>query len=76
MNSKVDVIAASSERLPYPQDRSRYFGSVRRRRRLVFSFYSPDGNEIAMPIASMSAYLKQEFPWWKVLRTGINTQGC
>ena len=68
MNSKVDVIAASSERLPYPQDRSRYFGSVKKETlRLVFSFYSPDGNEIAMPIASMSAYLKQEFPWVEVL---------
>ena len=68
MNSKVDVIAASSERLPYPQDRSRYFGSVKNETlRLVFSFYSPDGNEIAMPIASMSAYLKQEFPWVEVL---------
>lgn len=68
MNSKVDVIAASSERLPYPQDRSRYFGSVKKGTlRLVFSFYSPDGNEIAMPIASMSAYLKQEFPWVEVL---------
>ena len=68
MNSKVDVIAASSERLPYPQHRSRYFGSVKKEAlRLVFSFYSPDGNEIAMPIASMSAYLKQEFPWVEVL---------
>ena len=33
----------------------------------MFSFYSPDGNEIAMPIASMSAYLKKEFPWVEVL---------
>ena len=33
----------------------------------MFSFYSPDGNEIAMPIASMSAYLKQEFSWVEVL---------
>ena len=68
MNSKVDVIAASSEQLPYPQDRSRYFGSVKKETlRLVFSFYSPDGNEIAMPIATMSAYLKQVFPWVEVL---------
>lgn len=68
MNSKVDVIAASSERSPYPQERSRYFGSVKKETlRLVFSFYSPDGNEIAMPIASMSAYLKKEFPWVEVL---------
>ena len=60
MNSKADVIAMSTERTPYPQAKSRWFGSVKRERlRLVFAFYSPDGNEIAMPIASMSAYLKR-----------------
>ena len=64
MNSKADVIAVSTERPAYPQDKSRWFGSVKKERlRLVFSFYSPDGNEIAMPIASMSAYLKRDFPW-------------
>jgi radical SAM superfamily enzyme YgiQ (UPF0313 family) len=31
--------------------------------RVVFAFYSPDGNEVSMPIASMSAYLKRDFPW-------------
>ena len=39
----------------------------RKKLRLAFSFYSPDGNEIAMPIASMSAYLKREFPDVEVL---------
>ncbi|MEX2131523.1 MAG: radical SAM protein [Pseudohongiellaceae bacterium] len=64
MNSKADVIAFSTERTPYPQDKSRWFGSVKAERlRLVFSFYSPDGNEIAMPVAAMSAYLKRDFPW-------------
>ena len=63
MNAKADVIAASSERPAYPQDKSRWFGSVKKERlRLVFAFYSPDGNEISMPIASMSAYLKRDFP--------------
>ena len=63
MNSKVDVIAVGNERPVYPQDKSRWFGSVKEKTlRLAFSFYSPDGNEIAMPIASMSAYLKREFP--------------
>ena len=63
MNSKVDVIAVGNERPVYPQDKSRWFGSVKKKTlRLAFSFYSPDGNEIAMPIASMSAYLKREFP--------------
>ena len=63
MNSKADVIAVSTERPAYPQSKSRWFGSVKGRKlRLVFSFYSPDGNEIAMPIASMSAYLKRDFP--------------
>jgi radical SAM superfamily enzyme YgiQ (UPF0313 family) len=64
MNSKADVIAISTERPPYPQDKSRWFGKVAKERlRVVFSFYSPDGNEIAMPIAAMSAYLKRDFPW-------------
>lgn len=68
MNSKADVIAVSTERPAYPQDKSRWFGSVKGERlRLVFSFYSPDGNEIAMPIASMAAYLKRDFPWVDVM---------
>lgn len=68
MNSKADVIAISTERPAYPQAKSRYFGSAKGEKlRLVFSFYSPDGNEIAMPIASMSAYLKRDFPWVEVL---------
>jgi anaerobic magnesium-protoporphyrin IX monomethyl ester cyclase len=68
MNSKADVIAVSTERPAYPQEKSRYFGSVKKEKlRLVFSFYSPDGNEIAMPIASMSAYLKRDFPNVEVL---------
>ena len=68
MNSKANLIAASTERLVYPRHKSRYFGSVKRHRlRLVFAFYSPDGNEIAMPIASMSAYLKRDFPEVEVL---------
>lgn len=71
MNSKADVIAISTERPVYPQDKSRYFGAAKKENgkklRLVFSFYSPDGNEVAMPIASMSAYLKRDFPWVEVL---------
>ena len=63
MNSRADSILATTGRAFYPQHKSRFFGSVKRRKlRLVFSFYSPDGNEIAMPIASMSAYLKRDFP--------------
>lgn len=68
MNSKADVIAISTERPAYPQNKSRWFGSVKNEKlRLVFAFYSPDGNEIAMPIASMSAYLKRDFPWVEVM---------
>ena len=68
MNSKADVIAISTERPAYPQDKSKWFGSVKSERlRLVFSFYSPDGNEIAMPIASMSGYLKRDFPYVDVM---------
>ncbi|MDG2420879.1 MAG: hypothetical protein P8N40_04200, partial [Gammaproteobacteria bacterium] len=68
MNSKADIIAVSNELSAYPQQKSRFFGSVTKQKlRLVLSFYSPDGNEIAMPIASMSAYLKRDFPWVEVL---------
>ncbi len=68
MNSKADVIAISTERPAYPQDKSRWFGTATKDKvRVLFSFYSPDGNEIAMPIASMSAYLKRDFPWVEVL---------
>lgn len=68
MNSKADLIAVGNDRPVYPQDKSRWFGSVKKKTlRLAFSFYSPDGNEIAMPIASMSAYLKRDFPHVEVL---------
>jgi anaerobic magnesium-protoporphyrin IX monomethyl ester cyclase len=68
MNSKANLIAASTERPAYPQDKSRWFGSVKKESlRVVFSFYSPDGNEISMPIASMSAYLKRDFPSVEVI---------
>ena len=64
MTSKAEIIAASSSLPVYPQHKSRFFGSVSQEKlRLVFAFYSPDGNEIAMPIASMAAYLKRDFPW-------------
>ncbi|PCH59245.1 MAG: hypothetical protein COC19_07365 [SAR86 cluster bacterium] len=67
MNSKIDVIAITTEGPVYPQEKSRYFGFVKRENpRLAFSFYSPDGNEISMPVASMSAYLKRDFPWVEV----------
>lgn len=72
MNSKADVIAISTGLAAYPQDKSRWFGAVKRERlRVVFAFYSPDGNEIAMPIASMSAYLKRDFPWVDVVLEAI-----
>lgn len=69
MSSKADVIAISNERPFYPQELSRWFGKKAsgEKLRVVFSFYSPDGNEIAMPIASMSAYLKRDFPWVEVI---------
>lgn len=68
MNSQAQMIAVSSGAPIYRKEKSRYFGTVTRKKlRLAFSFYSPDGNEIAMPIASMSAYLKREFPDVEVL---------
>lgn len=68
MSSIADVIAVSSEKPVYPQSRSRWFGlAPDRRLRVVLSFYSPDGNEVAMPLASISAYLKRDFPWVDVM---------
>ena len=71
MNSKAEIIAGSS--LPvYPQHKSRFFGSVSKKLRLVFAFYSPDGNEIAMPIPSMTAYLSAIFPGRSVARACLD----
>lgn len=68
MSSIADVIAVSSDRPMYPQAKSRWFGQAAGKKlRLVLSFYSPDGNEVAMPLASMSAYLKRDFPWVEVI---------
>jgi radical SAM superfamily enzyme YgiQ (UPF0313 family) len=64
MSSIANVIAISRERPVYPQALSRWFAKTAGRPlRLVLSFYSPDGNEVAMPLASISAYLKRDFPW-------------
>ncbi len=68
MSSIADVIAVSSVKPIYPQAKSRWFGKAAGQKlRLVLSFYSPDGNEIAMPLASMSAYLKRDFPWVEII---------
>ncbi|MDT8428441.1 MAG: radical SAM protein [Pseudomonadales bacterium] len=68
MSTVADVIAVSSIKPVYPQQKSKWFGRANGRKlRLVFSFYSPDGNEIAMPLASMSAYLKRDFPWVEII---------
>lgn len=64
MSSIANVIAISRERPVYPQALSRWFAKAAGRPlRLVMSFYSPDGNEVSMPLASISAYLKRDFPW-------------
>jgi anaerobic magnesium-protoporphyrin IX monomethyl ester cyclase len=68
MSSIADVIAVSSVRPVYPQAKSRWYGEANGKTlRLILSFYSPDGNEIAMPLASMSAYLKRDFPWVEII---------
>jgi anaerobic magnesium-protoporphyrin IX monomethyl ester cyclase len=68
MNSIANVIAVSTEKPVYPQHKSRWFGlAPGRKLRVVLSFYSPDGNEVAMPLASISAYLKRDFPWVEVI---------
>lgn len=69
MATNADLIAVSSERPAYPQAKSKWFGKTaeKKKLRLVFSFYSPDGNEVAMPLAAMSAYLKRDFPWVEVI---------
>jgi radical SAM superfamily enzyme YgiQ (UPF0313 family) len=40
---------------------------------LVLTFYSPDGNALSMPLASISAYIKQTLPNVKVHLVVINT---
>ena len=68
MSSRADVIAVSNAKPPYPQSRSRWIGKAAGEKlRLVLGFYSPDGNEIAMPLASISAYLKRDFPWVEII---------
>jgi len=68
MNSPAQVIAASSGDPVYPRHKSHFFGTVTRPKlRLVFFFKQKTAYEIAMPIASMSAYLKREFPDVEVL---------
>tara|TARA_B100000959_G_C14971093_1_gene619743 strand:+ start:1139 stop:2614 length:1476 start_codon:yes stop_codon:yes gene_type:complete len=68
MNSKTDIIAVSGELSTYAQQQSRWFGKAGRNKfRLVFSFFSPDDNEISLPLASMSAYLKREFPFVEII---------
>ncbi len=67
MSSIADVIAISSERPVYPQHKSRWFGRAPGRKlRVVLSFYSPDGNEVSMPLASIAAYLRRDFPWVEI----------
>ncbi|MGJ8690506.1 MAG: B12-binding domain-containing radical SAM protein [Gammaproteobacteria bacterium] len=69
MATNADLIAVSSERPVYPQSKSKWFGKAagKKKLRLILSFYSPDGNEVAMPLAAMSAYLKRDFPWVEVI---------
>lgn len=69
MSTAADLIAVSSDKPAYPQAKSKWFGKAAgsKKLRLVFSFYSPDGNEVAMPLAAMSAYLKRDFPWVEVI---------
>lgn len=64
MNSKSDVIAISMSDSGYPQSLAHWFGSKKsaKRLKLVLSFYSPDGNEVSLPIASMVSYLKRDYP--------------
>ncbi len=61
MATSQSVIASSGDGPHYDTEQSRWFGKYAGRKlRVLFSFYSPDGNEISMPIASMSAFLKRE----------------
>jgi len=57
MHATANVIAISSDRPLYPQSNSRWFGCAAQKQklRLVLSYYSPDGNEVSMPLASISA---------------------
>lgn len=62
------VIASTTGHSSYLRGQSLWHGKKKGRTlRILFSFYSPDGNEISIPIASMSAYLKREYPTVEVL---------
>jgi hypothetical protein len=63
-----EIIAFSGDSAHYQQDKSPWFGKADGEKlRLVFSFFSPDGNEISMPIASMTAFLKRDYPWVEII---------
>jgi len=71
-NQTASLIASNSTRTPNKSSKSIWQGrNSGERLRLVFSFYSPDGNEISIPIASMSAYIKRELDFVDVILAPI-----
>lgn len=64
MNAKSDLIAVGNSSIDYPQSKAKWFGSKKgsKKFKLLLSFYSPDGNEVSLPIASMTSYLKRDYP--------------
>ncbi|MEZ5489703.1 MAG: radical SAM protein [Gammaproteobacteria bacterium] len=64
MSAVPEIIAIESDKPVYDHHKSKWYGKVKSERlSLVLSFYAVDCNEISMPLASISAYLKREFPW-------------
>jgi radical SAM superfamily enzyme YgiQ (UPF0313 family) len=62
------LIASNASKAVYPLENSIWFANSKRKKfRILFSFYSPDGNEISIPIASMSASIKEQFDFVDVL---------
>ncbi len=72
MQAAESLIASTAQSSGYSANQSRWHGVLQGRKiRLALSFYSPDGNEISIPLASISAYLKAEFPDMEVILTPI-----
>ncbi len=72
MQTAESLIVSSAQTPEYPRHKSRWFGRLPARQlRVALGFYSPDGNEISIPLASISAYLKSEFPDLELILTPL-----
>lgn len=72
MEAAKSLIASNAQAHGYSQRNSRWHGAITKKKlRVALSFYSPDGNEVSIPLASISAYLKREFQSVEIVNTPI-----